>query len=627
VRVRPCRAHTIAATLLLGGALAPAAAAQPAPADGWVVLPVGEYRTLRDLAYPRAKAPAPPPVAATLSRVEYDLRVAGEAAVGQVVVTVDVLGEGWVRMPIPSGLRVRDARLDGRPVALVDAAAPPGAREVLLGRRGRSRITLDVAIPVTAQGASQVLSLPASPAAVSRAAVQLPQADAAVTLTGGLSVEPVGDRYVAFGRPGQPMVLAWGRRRDDRRAGQPLRLRGRVTELVGLAEDAAQTTAEVEVEVVQGAADAVQIALPEAFVVNEVSGPLVADWEVRGATLAVSFLAPLETTTRLVVTGDGKIPRSGTLRIPLLRLPAAERETGGLAVEVLGAGEIQSQDARGLDPADPSDLGEIVAGRESPALTALRFRPQDGRAARSLSVTVTRFTPQASLVANVEEARYRALLTEDGKTLVQARFAVRNNRRSFLGLTLPPGASLWSASVAGRRVRPGVAPDGSFLLPLAGVRSGEDAPAFPVEVVLLARSGAWEDRGQARLVLPAVDLPISRTGLVVHHSPRFQVEVPSGTFRVAAFEAPASPALRMVSVDGDARVAEAGAKDKANVGADVQKLVDRYQKESRLGARPGISPVAVPFPAVGPALYLAAELSEAGQATSVDLGYKRREKR
>jgi hypothetical protein len=626
MRNREWRALMVrAGIVLLVGALAPGLGAET-PTEGWVVLPAQEYRALRDLAYPRAREVAPPPVAATLSRVEYELQVAGEAAMGQVVVTVDVLGDGWVRMPIPAGLRVRDAHLDGRPVALVDAPASPGAREVLLGRRGRSRITLDVAIPVAAQGATQTLTLPASPAAVSRAAVRLPQPDLAVALTGGLAGEPAAGRYVAFGTPGQPLVLAWGRRRDEARAGQSLRLRGRVTQVVGLAEDAAQTTAHVELEVVQGAADSVQIALPDAFVVNEVSGPLVADWDVQRGTLTVSFLAPLETTTRLVVTGDGKVPRSGTVRIPLLRVPGAERETGGVAVEVLGAGEIQAPDARGLHPADPSELGEIVSGRDSPALTALRFQSLDGRAPRALAVTVTRFTPQAALVANAEEARFRVLLTEDGKTLLQARYAVRNNRRSFLGLTLPPGTSLWSAAVAGRRVRPGHMADGTLLLPLAGAQAGEDAPAFPVEVVVLLRGGAWDDRGQARLILPALDVPVSRTGLVVHHSPRFSLQLLPGAFRLSPFEAPSSLALRAVSVNGE-RDARANFKDKTAVGADVKGLVDRYQNESRLMARPGITPVVVPFPAVGPALYLAAELSEPGQAAVVELSYKRRVKR
>ena len=43
-----------------------------------------------------------------------------------------------------------------------------------------------------------------------------------------------------------------------------------------------------------------------------------------------------------------------------------------------------SRQARGLEPADPSELGEIVAGRESPSMIAFRLRPMAGTEPRSL---------------------------------------------------------------------------------------------------------------------------------------------------------------------------------------------------------------------------------------------------
>jgi len=44
------------------------------------------------------------------------------------------------------------------------------------------------------------------------------------------------------------------------------------------------------------------------------------------------------------------------------------------------------------------------------------------------------------------------LITGEGKVLVQARYAIRNNQRNFLKVTLPVGATLWTASLAGRPV-------------------------------------------------------------------------------------------------------------------------------------------------------------------------------
>ena len=260
---------------------------------------------------------------------------------------------------------------------------------------------------------------------------------------------------MVFGQGGAPLSLSWARTRENTRAQQPLRLRSTVTEVVGLGEDASQMTTRVQLEVVQGVCSSASLTLPAGFTINEVSGTLVSDWEVKGGSLVVSFLEPVIDRVNFVLVGEFRPPREGRIAVPLVQVAQVERETGGVAVEVLGAGEITRHEARGLDPADPSDLGDALAGRDSPALVAFRYRAHDGQAARSLAVTVSRYTAQAVLLANVEEARYRVLLTEDGKALVEGRFAVRNNQRSFLGVTLPASASLWSASIDRRATRPG----------------------------------------------------------------------------------------------------------------------------------------------------------------------------
>ena len=80
----------------------------------------------------RPKSPRPdrepeaPPVDATLTRVDYDLRIDGDLAAGRASLTVDVLKDGWVRVPIPAGLLVREAKLDGKLVSLVPGVAGKG---------------------------------------------------------------------------------------------------------------------------------------------------------------------------------------------------------------------------------------------------------------------------------------------------------------------------------------------------------------------------------------------------------------------------------------------------------------------------------------------------------------------
>jgi hypothetical protein len=199
----------------------------------------------------------------------------------------------------------------------------------------------------------------------------------------------------------------------------------------------------------------------------------VADWELKNGELTVTFLEPVEKTTRFVVNGETKLARDGAIAIPLLRLEDVEREAGGVAVEVQGAGEITEWKPQGLETAQAADLGQTVTARQSPSLAAFKLRA--GAQARSLNVSVARYAQQAVLTANVEEARYRVLMSVDGKTLVQARYAVRNNQRNFVKLTLPAGAVLWSSSFGDKPARPGKAEDGGLLFPLEKGRAGEEA--------------------------------------------------------------------------------------------------------------------------------------------------------
>jgi hypothetical protein len=625
--------------------------AQTSPhSPGWVVLSIGDYRTLHARAYPPEREPEPPPVDATLTRVDYDLRIDGELASGRASLTVDVLKDGWVRVPIPAGLLVREAKLDGKLVSLVPFAAGKGSNQLsaLLSRPGRSVLLLDIAFPVTSNAGEESISLPSTPSGVTRASVRLPKQGVEIKLTGGLLADKTESatesKWLAYGRGNEPLAFTWKRKTEDHRSSQALRFRGSLTELTGLGEDTTTVVAEVNVEVTQGAAREVRISLPGKVTINQVAGAMVADWEMKDGQLAVTFLEPLEQTAKFIVSGETRSPRDGKIEIPLLRLLNAERDTGGVAVEVLGAGEIKEFKSEGLENADASDLGEVVASRQSTSLSAFRFRAGDAKTPRSLTVNVARYTPQAVLMANIAEARYNVLITNEGKMLVQARYAVRNNQRNFLKITLPPGAMLWSASLAGKPVRPGQSPDGSVLLPLEKSHAGEESPEFAAEVVYISRGTAWNDKGKFNLALPALDLPVSRTGLLVYHPPLFKVTPEPGAFRAEAYEAPASAAL-------NPPVAASGVMDSVSnapasppppppgayistlpdpkVVADqaaAQSLFDNFRMALQGGKAAGILPINVSFPALGPSLFLVSELTGENQAPGTDLNFQREKK-
>jgi hypothetical protein len=638
--------------------IAISAAGQTAAPDssrspGWVVISVSEYENLRARAYPGEREPEPPPVDATLTRVDYDLHILGELATGRASLTVDVLKDGWVRVPIPAGLLVREARLDGKLVSLVSSSSIKGGAQpaVVLSHAGRALLQLDIALPVNSSAGEERISLPSTNSGVTRAHVQLPRLGVDVRLAGGLLAEKSesgGESlWLAYARGNEPLTFTWHRKMEDHHITLPLRQRGSLTQLTSLAEDSTSIYAEVNLEVTQGAAKEARIELPSNITINQVSGAMVADWEVKGGELAVTFLEPVEKSARFVITGENKTPREGKIDISLLRLLNTERDTGGVAVEVLGAGEIKDLKSQGLENADATDLGDYFAARQSPSMVAFRFRSGEAKSTRALSVDVARYAQQAVLMANIEEARYRVLLSKEGKTLVQALYAVRNNQRNFLKVTLPHGASIWSASLAGKPVRPGESPDGSLLLPLEKSRAGEDAPVFAVEIFYLVRDTAWADKGKATLALPALDLPISRTGVLLYHPPLFKLTAEPGAFRMESYEAPSSNAFVEARAEGDRSTRFANTNGSAGFSANglrgrnnerqidgqsnndnsmTQTLVDNYKTKTLGGRGAKVLPIRPAFPAFGPSLFFVSELTAENHAPTLELDYQRDKK-
>jgi hypothetical protein len=627
-RIGFCLLSMIAALLIIA---ASATAQDSSRFSGWIAIPAADYQALRAKAYPVEPGPEPPPVKATLTRISYDLRIEGELAVGQASLTIDVIKDGWVRVPIPSNLLVREAKLDGKPVSLVADSKFSSTKSAVFSRQGRAMLLLDIVLPITATATSESVSLPPAIAGVTRASVQIPRQGVDVKIAGGFLAEKsesaAESKWIAYGRSNEYLTLTWYRKIDDRRDGQPLRLRGSLTEIVGLGEDSTSINAEINAEIVQGAAHEIKLQLPDKVAINQVAGAMVADWEMKAGELTVTFLEPVEKAARFVVTGEARTPREGQIDIPLLRLLNAERETGGVAVEVLGAGEIKDRKSIGLESADATDLGELVSSRQSPSMAAFRFRSGDAKAARSLSVNVARYMQEAVLMANIEEARYQILMSSDGKTLVQASYAVRNNQRNFLKITLPQGAVLWSAALSRKPVRPGQAPDGSLLLPLQKARTGEEAPAFTVEVFYFNRADKWNESGKLKLALPVLDLPISRTGLHYFYPPLYKVTLVPGAFRTQEYQKPISAAFNVSKSEeggGYGRGVGRGVPSAPAPAAPqaTQALVDKYRTQSQEIKRAGILPIKLTFPVFGPSVFLVSELTAENQSPSVEFDYE-----
>ena len=157
--------------------------------------------------------------------------------------------------------------------------------------------------------------------------------------------------------------------------------------------------------------------------------------------------------------------------------------------------EIVEQQPRALEPADARRPRQYRSRARIAVACRVPLQTDLGTRAARLSVRVSRYATQALLVANVDEARYQVLLADDGKALVKARYAVRNNHRGLLSVSLPSGATLWHASVARRPVRPGRSPEGALLVPSLKARGNDESSLFAVEIVV-RRTDSTVDRSR-----------------------------------------------------------------------------------------------------------------------------------
>ena len=260
---------------VLAAAHAATAGAQPAPAplpagDGWVALTIADYLKLRDQANRR---PAPP-LRRRRARDGVRHRLRADRGRG-----------GWPRgrpssrstSSTTAGSRCRCPRRCscGRPASaagrwrsrtagsgrrlagrLAGASMGSGSRRILLSRRGRSLVTLDVAVPIAETAGNEHIQLPPATGGLVRATLTVPRADVAIAASGGTIIERTGEpsarRVTAHAALGQALGLSWSRQRETTGASLPARLRGQLQHVVGLGEETALVTARVTVDVLRG---------------------------------------------------------------------------------------------------------------------------------------------------------------------------------------------------------------------------------------------------------------------------------------------------------------------------------------------------------------------------------------
>lgn len=296
-----------------------------------------------------------------------------------------------------------------------------------------------------------------------------------------------------------------------------------VDTLISIGDVTMKGSATVEINVKSGSLLALALRLPRGVNVLGVTGPSIRTHNLSAADdsqiIDIDFTQEMEGQFRLEINyerimGDGE-PQP---RVPTVSVAEAEVEHGRIAVEALSAVEVRAATAEQLSSLDVNELPQqLVLKTTNPILLAYKY--VNAEPPYRLALKITRHREIDVQVAAIEKADYSTLYTRDGLAVSTARFHVRNSRRQFLRLELPPGSEIWSVFVDGKAEKPARADD-SADGPAVLVKMINSASGFPVEVVYATPVEAMGFMGTVHGRLPTPDMVVTHT--------RWDVYLPAG---------------------------------------------------------------------------------------------------
>jgi hypothetical protein len=481
----------------------------PAPSTpGTVTLSLNEYNRLVELASRKDKTPDGAPMPFVLSRAVFKLRVENQTLVGTVDMDVSLLEKGPVKIPLTTGLTILDAKQANNPLPLLQEGSLHAA---ILPGPGPFAVSLGVATPLTIEAGRASFNLPVPLASSALLSLELPGNHANVRVEPGL----VTKRDTANGQtvieaslePGKPARIWWTTREIAAPVAQrEVRFLSDIKSVVSVGDSQLRVTALCDVNVIQGEAGEFKMPLPAGFELTAASGNTLESSDVSGNTLTLRVHDPARRNHQFLIALE-RTNRETKVDAPLLAFTGAQRETGEVLVEGLGAMEMVATESGGLRRMDVREAGAITRSLSHfPLQAAFRYNRRANDAPK-LQLEWRQFSDAETLSAVAERATVTTLTNVEGRTLTEISLRVRNHAKPFMKVGLPPASQLLSAEIEGQRVKPVEGPDGSRV-PL--LRPGLDSSRpYTVSFVYLSSGTRFGRSGAYDMNLAKLDIPVS----------------------------------------------------------------------------------------------------------------------
>jgi len=254
--------------------------------------------------------------------------------------------------------------------------------------------------------------------------------------------------------------------------------------LVEFSDTYVSQTSHVRFEVLRGAVTSFRVALPIITNLLDIEGEGIV-WSTQEddgqQIFTISSDREVFDTFELKFRYETPLPEDSTsFSVPEIAVLDTIRSTGDIAVTASGNVEINT--SKDNDNIRRIDVTELRGSLRRIATSSILFAFHYNSSGYRLSFETRKLEDIAVQVAVIDEAQITTLITNQGISTTLAQFAVRNNERQFLRVSLRDGAEVLGARVAGRAVKP--SRDGDtrdVLLPLR--KTGPNGRAFLVELV------------------------------------------------------------------------------------------------------------------------------------------------
>lgn len=370
---------------------------------------------------------------------------------------VVVLGEGHARVPIVDGrASVGEVRLDGQRTSLLledgmytvgieprGAAAAGSAHEVVAEvywGKEQDRFARRLAFRLPPDG----------PTALD---LWLPERDVDVSVAGGAvtaRADGEGTRVTGGGGSSGVLSLSWRRKlRHD--SAVAMRAEAEVLAVVALGEAVLTGVATVQLRVLEGETDRVELWVPPALEILAVEGDAVLQWRSEGdGKLAVLLRYLVDDEVRVRVRFQAPVEPGAPVTVAFPTPRDGTPFTGAVGIEAAPGLEVKVAEAAGADTLTSRDIpAELADLSPTPLLYAFRFSARP-----TLRLAATRQAEVELTSTLVDELQASTVLLESGLEVTKLKLRVRNNTRQYLSVTLPPGALLTHSLVDGEPIRP-----------------------------------------------------------------------------------------------------------------------------------------------------------------------------